>query len=983
MGMSSSQARLLTLTARLHSIEHKAQKLEADKLRLANDSDKVYETYLERLDATKLQYSALTADGTMTFKDATLNAMENGIIGNWNGETSKNILFLQSLDGKVLVTPAVAAKYGLVSSADETRDLDTFVQDTTGKNKTARPVNKQVPVYRDEKHMVDKVVDDTDKVIDFTRISNQQTKAPVNDVQHTYNPVANIEGGIDYSALEGYAKFDPSHNASTAGATEITGATTELTAGGTYTVKDAAGLQKLAQLANATNTAGTTIILANDIDMSGVTGWSGISNFAGTFDGNGHKITNLTGTQGLFASTSNATVKNVGLENININGSSNVGGLIGSATATDISNCYTTGIVKGSSYVGGLVGNAPSAKSGDDGVSKTVWDNVYSSANITATGSYAGGLVGKTNTSPHQVFDLKNCYAIGNVSGNDYVGGLAGDMYYDEDAKHGSNDITDIVNAYSGGNVSGSNNVGGFVGHLLYWGDGDDYCKIIKCQSTGKVNGTSNVGAFAGSITISLASGAGWNSEDQKYVNFVDSGYANNTGASSPYGIILDNDGNDVTSLVQSTGSTGGLVSFQMAGSIPSINADGSGDYMDNIIAALIKAGEYDPCDPDVSAADKTAMETKVKNFLKSFSDNDTDNAKLWYLNTAINEFINGTGSANLGSALAQDINNGTKTATAAFQTGASLDGKVGRGVASGNTIYTGSHNVQKGEIEIPSVSNIATSLFYALKKSGNEVAQADINNWIAQYNTSDAADKQYLANLNNDIQAGANMASIATLINSGSKYTNNTMYDPAEYDVKFAANQTITPTYDKKTIQEWDGTYDQVLDHYDEVFDHNEYFWDTTDPDIANAIAMYAMIKRGVTVVTDEQAASYTWLVNMVNVGEAVFTTFNPEQVAAFANMSEDAINNMSDAEYEEFMGIRNTSVSVETFIMEVSDEKDLKKAEAQYEADMKKIDKKDRYYDTQLAAIENERNAIINERDTLKTVIKENVDRTFKLFS
>lgn len=158
MGMSSSQARLLTLTARLHSIEHKAQKLEADKLRLANDSDRVYETYLERLDATKLQYSALTADGTMTFKDATLNAMENGIIGNWNGETSKNILFLQSLDGKVLVTPAVAAKYGLVSSADETRDLDTFVQDTTGKNKTARPVNKQVPVYRDEKHMVDKVM---------------------------------------------------------------------------------------------------------------------------------------------------------------------------------------------------------------------------------------------------------------------------------------------------------------------------------------------------------------------------------------------------------------------------------------------------------------------------------------------------------------------------------------------------------------------------------------------------------------------------------------------------------------------------------------------------------------------------------------------------------------------------------------------------------------------------------------------------------
>ena len=48
-----------------------------------------------------------------------------------------------------------------------------------------------------------------------------------------------------------------------------------------------------------------------------------------------------------------------------------------------------------------------------------------------------------------------------------------------------------------------------------------------------------------------------------------------------------------------------------------------------------------------------------------------------------------------------------------------------------------------------------------------------------------------------------------------------------------------------------------------------------------------------------------------------------------------------------------------------------------------MLKINKKDRYYDTQLAACENERKAIITETDTLKTVIKENVDRTFKLFS
>ena len=59
------------------------------------------------------------------------------------------------------------------------------------------------------------------------------------------------------------------------------------------------------------------------------------------------------------------------------------------------------------------------------------------------------------------------------------------------------------------------------------------------------------------------------------------------------------------------------------------------------------------------------------------------------------------------------------------------------------------------------------------------------------------------------------------------------------------------------------------------------------------------------------------------------------------------------------------------------------MKKAEAQYEADMKRIDMKDRRYDTQLAALDNERNAVKQEMETVKTVAKDNVDRTFRLFS
>ena len=76
-------------------------------------------------------------------------------------------------------------------------------------------------------------------------------------------------------------------------------------------------------------------------------------------------------------------------------------------------------------------------------------------------------------------------------------------------------------------------------------------------------------------------------------------------------------------------------------------------------------------------------------------------------------------------------------------------------------------------------------------------------------------------------------------------------------------------------------------------------------------------------------------------------------------------------------------TSVATNTGLREVTDDSLLKKAEASYEANMRKIDMKDRKFDQDLAALDAERNAIKQEMETLKSVAKENVDRTFKLFS
>ena len=89
------------------------------------------------------------------------------------------------------------------------------------------------------------------------------------------------------------------------------------------------------------------------------------------------------------------------------------------------------------------------------------------------------------------------------------------------------------------------------------------------------------------------------------------------------------------------------------------------------------------------------------------------------------------------------------------------------------------------------------------------------------------------------------------------------------------------------------------------------------------------------------------------------------------------------SDTDFAKFVNEELTSVAINTNLQEVPDESQLRKAEAKYEADMRKIDAKDRKYDADLAALDTERNAIKSEMETLKTVARDNVERTFKLFS
>ncbi|MEW6061284.1 MAG: GLUG motif-containing protein [Bacteroidota bacterium] len=264
-----------------------------------------------------------------------------------------------------------------------------------------------------------------------------------------------------------------------------------------------------------------------NIDASSSSGWASgsgfspignnVTNFTGTYDGNNYTISNLSinrpGTNfiGMFGEGTTATIKNLGLVNVNITGNSYVGGLIGAlgSSSATITNCYVTGIVAGDSLVGGVVGNLL-------GTSATGVTNCYSTAAVTGSGWRIGGFVGWIQNSV-----VNSCYSTGTVSGTtltasqyQYVGGFVG---YNENSPS-SYYNTDIRNCYSRGNVSASGRVaGGFAGY-----NGDT---LVACYSTGTVSASLYAGGFCGN-NFGTASACFWDTQTSGTSTAVGGGFS-------------------------------------------------------------------------------------------------------------------------------------------------------------------------------------------------------------------------------------------------------------------------------------------------------------------------------------------------------------------------------------------------------------------------------------------------------------------------
>ena len=274
-----------------------------------------------------------------------------------------------------------------------------------------------------------------------------------------------------------------------------------------YTLTTAEELAGLAELVNGGNDfAGKTVKLDANIDLGGKE-WTAIGSgetfnregdgthtikqyFKGTFDGQGHTISNLKiddenqSYAALFAAAQNATIKNVNVKNVDINGDTTAAAILGYAKSATIENCHVSGEVA-----------------------------------IVTDWAYAGGIVA------YGYADIKNCSVIADGTGEiksmnrNAVGGIAG--WWNESA--GSIAKCEVKNI----EITGWANVGGLAGYCAY-GNTIDNCiaeniVLTKTREDGKPS-------------IGLATG-GWLHSNNKTTKITNNTFSNITlnGQSSDY----------------------------------------------------------------------------------------------------------------------------------------------------------------------------------------------------------------------------------------------------------------------------------------------------------------------------------------------------------------------------------------------------------------------------------------------------------------
>lgn len=317
------------------------------------------------------------------------------------------------------------------------------------------------------------------------------------------DPSVNLSGCMDFFALYGTdlkspkglgLVLDPTRTKAVVGKVykissyaNYSDVSAEATAGQKiFSISTESELNKIAEWTSSSgsNFNDITLVLENDIVLScdkdnSFTPIGINSSFKGTFDGKGHKISNLyverAGRAGLFASIFGASIKNLTVEGTVVGSSydgtdlTGVGGIVGFSTSQIlIENCVSNVNVSSScENTGGICGNV----NGVDSVIR----NCVNIGEIKSNSDKTGGISG----NPGIVY---NCANFGAVSGISNVAGIAG------------NTEKDVSLCYNAGAIKASDGAASVAAIANVAGTDTDfyhYCYFKKGTADAAFNGTS------------------------------------------------------------------------------------------------------------------------------------------------------------------------------------------------------------------------------------------------------------------------------------------------------------------------------------------------------------------------------------------------------------------------------------------------------------------------------------------------------------
>lgn len=301
-------------------------------------------------------------------------------------------------------------------------------------------------------------------VLDVDRVKNGQTPLGADNItiKTTQTDFNNKDVVLGYTAYDSVNKYSGKNNSEKlANLILEDNITKNITKkDGFMWVKDGEQLQAM------DSNLGGNYAFHNSIDLNSINNFNSINDFEGNLDGLGYDIYGLHSTNnGLFEKTSNSTIRNFNLisgsitsnaenvgavvgnatnntviENvkntINVTGTDNVGGIIGTGTKVTLNGVVNAGAIKGNSNVGGLAGNLSSS---------TLNGESYNLGDIKGKDSSSyniGGLVGSATNSTIGNETGFQMYNHLDVTGGYNVGGIVGNLEDDSTVQNVYNDGT-------------------------------------------------------------------------------------------------------------------------------------------------------------------------------------------------------------------------------------------------------------------------------------------------------------------------------------------------------------------------------------------------------------------------------------------------------------------------------------------------------------------------------------------------------------